>query len=79
MKVVLVLLAVIVGIWLFKAGRRAPSGTGSGRPGKPKPADPLALEMVQCQYCNVHLPRPDAFEGKKGPYCSLNHKQQAEP
>ncbi len=79
MKIVLVLLAVIVGIWLFKASRRASLGSESKRAGKPKSSDPLALEMVQCRYCDLHLPRPDAIEGKKGVYCSLNHKQQAEP
>ncbi len=79
MKIVLVLLAVIVGIWLFKSSRRASSGSDSGPAGKPKPSAPLALEMVQCSYCAVHLPRPDAIEGSKGVYCSMNHKKQAEP
>ena len=79
MKFVLVLLAVIVGIWLFKSSRRASSDSDSARTRKPKQPDPLALEMVQCRYCDVHLPRPDAIEGKKGVYCSVNHQQQAEP
>jgi uncharacterized protein len=79
MKIVVILLAVLAAIWFFKASRR-----GAGSPQKPPTKtsanpDVPALDMVRCHFCEVHLPRPDAIEGKKGSYCSLEHQRRAEP
>jgi uncharacterized protein len=78
MKLVLVLVVLMVGIWLFKSSRRTTKEVKppeSPRPGKPAVG---ALDMVRCRQCELHLPRTDAIEGKQGVYCSLEHRKQAE-
>ncbi len=78
MKIVLVLLAVIVGIWFFKSARRE-SLLSAQRRQKPTPTpDATALDMVRCRHCDLHLPKADAIAGKEGMYCSSDHKQLAE-
>jgi uncharacterized protein len=78
MKIVVILLAVLAAIWFFKASRR---GTDNTKKGAKEPVNPdvPALDMVRCHFCEIHLPRPDAIEGKKGSYCSLEHQRRAEP
>lgn len=83
MKIVLVLAAVLIGIWLFRLNRRSDQQRPGGQTARPvdKPADTsatLALEMVRCRQCDVHLPQADAIAGKQGVYCSLEHRQRAE-
>jgi uncharacterized protein len=84
MKLVLVLLAVLVGIWIFKSSRRGASGSASANnPGKPAntaspDANAKALDMVRCSHCDLHLPASDAVQGKAGVYCSPEHRQKAE-
>lgn len=74
MKVLLVLVAILIGVWLFRSNRKAPS--------KPKrtAAQPntAQLEMVRCLHCDVHLPKSDAVAGRQGTYCSLEHRKRAE-
>ena len=79
MKIAVILLAVLVAIWFFKASRRGSDSSRKSPPKQPENRDLPALDMVQCQFCAVHLPRPDAIEGKKGSYCSLEHQRRAEP
>ena len=74
MKIFLVLVLVLAGVWLFRANRK--SARQSERPAG-KPAT-LALDMVRCQHCDTHLPKADAVSGKHGVYCSPEHRQQAE-
>ena len=78
MKIAVILLAVLAAIWFFKASRR---GVDKAKKGAEKSINPdlPALDMVRCNFCEIHLPRPDAIEGKKGSYCSLEHQRQAEP
>ncbi len=78
MKIAVILLAVLAAIWFFKTSRR---GTDKAQKSAKVPVNPdlPALDMVRCHVCEVHLPRPDAIEGKKGSYCSLEHQRQAEP
>ena len=79
MKIVLVLAVVLIGIWLFRLNRRSdrqPPGGDSTRPAD-KPAA-MALDMVRCRQCDVHLPKADAIAGKQGVYCSLEHRSRAE-
>lgn len=78
MKIAVILLAVLAAIWFFKASRR---GADKGKKNAEKSINPdlPALDMVRCNFCEVHLPRPDAIEGKKGSYCSLEHQRQVEP
>jgi uncharacterized protein len=79
MKIVVILLAIFAAIWFFKASRRGTSGTAKRESKKPENSDAPALDMVRCNFCEVHLPRPDAIEGKNGSYCSLEHQRKAEP
>ena len=83
MKLALILIAVLVGIWLFKTGRRIdPPDDKSRKPtpghGPGGPAPDLALEMVRCQHCDLHLPKAESIAGKRGVYCSEAHRKQAE-
>ena len=86
MKLALILVAVLVAIWLFKSGRRIDPPDDKGR--KPTPghrpggadgkAPDLALEMVRCQHCDLHLPKAESIAGQRGVYCSEAHRKQAE-
>ena len=79
MKIVMVLVLVLIGVWLFRLNRRSDRGE-SARQRTPPPEKPtvMALEMVRCRQCDVHLPKADAIAGKQGVYCSLEHRQRAE-
>lgn len=72
MKLLVVLLAILFGVWLWRRGRtlKAPQARG-GAPGAPLP-------MVRCRHCGVHLPRAAAVTGRAGDYCSPAHRQEAE-
>ena len=79
MKIVLVLAAVLIGIWLFRLNRRSDQQRPGGQ--NTRPADKratMALDMVRCHQCDVHLPKADAIAGKQGVYCSLEHRMRAE-
>ena len=73
MKVLLFLLVVMAGVWLWRS-RQVP-------PVKEKPpVTPLQpLEMVRCTQCGMHIPGADAVQGRLGPYCSQDHLKQLEP
>jgi uncharacterized protein len=79
MKYVLVLALVLVGVWLFRFNRRNDKNLDARARERPAAPPQNALDMVRCRVCDLHLPRPDAIEGKKGVYCSLEHRQQLEP
>jgi uncharacterized protein len=75
MKVLLVLLLVLAGVWLWRS--RA-SAIRQRRPASPAPtAQPL--DTVACSHCQVHIPRAEAIQGQHGSYCGLEHLHQAEP
>ena len=79
MKIALVLALVLVGVWLFRMNRRS-DRRESARQSTPPAEKPtvMALDMVRCRQCDVHLPQADAIAGKQGVYCSLEHRQRAE-
>ena len=78
MKIALILLAVLVGVWLFRSSRRAkPQAKSKAAPDNKQPTAPQ-LEMVRCQHCDLHLPKSDAVAGRRGIYCSQEHRQQSE-
>lgn len=79
MKIAVVLLAVLAAIWFFKASRRGRDSNRKSPSNEPEKPELPALDMVRCHFCEIHLPRPDAIEGKKGSYCSLEHQRRAEP
>lgn len=76
MKFFLVLAVVLLGVWLWRAGRRidAPPPKPPATPPSPSPQD-----MVSCALCAVHIPMADAVAGQQGLYCSVEHRQRAEP
>ena len=79
MKILLILAVVLIGVWLFRLHRRSghpPSG-GHSSEGADKPAA-MALDMVRCRQCDLHLPQADAVAGKYGVYCSPEHRLRAE-
>lgn len=75
MKLLLVLAVVVLAIWLWRSNREA---NPKLKRQKPQPT-PAPLEMVGCTLCSVHVLAGDAVQGKKGPYCCLDHRQRAEP
>ena len=69
---------VLVVFWLWRSNRQAiVSNKDDGSQRKPDTAI-KTTEIVACALCNVHLPRADAFAGKRGLYCSTEHQQQAD-
>lgn len=77
MKALIILLAVLAGVWLWRNGRKKDLAARN-QPEKPSAPPAQLQEMVRCPVCGVHLPRPDALEGRLGLYCSTAHRQQAE-
>jgi len=73
MKFFLVLVAVLIGVWLFRSGRQDKVTRE-----KPPAPPPGPQEMVNCPVCGVHFPQADAVSGRNGLYCSDEHRQRAE-
>ncbi len=77
MKALIILLAVLAGVWLWRNGRQKALDARKPPKERAKP-DGGVQEMVSCPVCGVHLPRSDAVAGTQGLYCSAAHRQQAE-
>jgi uncharacterized protein len=75
MRLLLVLLLVLFGIWLWRSNREARVGLKQEKPMAAQPP----LDMVGCTLCSVHVAVVDAVQGRKGPYCCADHRQRAEP
>jgi uncharacterized protein len=81
-KYLLIVVAVLGGIWLWRSGRKNDSGKNavsppaSGSPGATasNAAAPAAQTMVRCESCAVHLPESEAVRGKLGWYCGAPHR-----
>ncbi len=75
MKFILVFAVVLIAFFIWRSSRegRVPR---SGRKAKD---DVKAIEMVRCDVCGVHCPKTDALAGKRGLYCTAQHRSQAEP
>jgi len=67
------MLLVLVLIWLWRNKR-----PGLPRPNKSKPTTAHPQTMVACIHCAVHIPAGEAIPGKKGLYCSEEHRRAAE-
>ncbi|MBC7680837.1 MAG: hypothetical protein H7172_00765 [Ferruginibacter sp.] len=71
MKLLIVLLAVLLGVWLWRSRRLA-----NRRPAQPPPKG--LQNMVPCQVCGVLLPQSEALTTPHGVYCGPAHRAQAE-
>ena len=69
MKLVLLLLAVLVLVWMLR---------GSVRRNLPRRAEPPPSagmqQMVTCAMCGVHLPRDESLPGRGGVFCDEVHR-----
>lgn len=72
MKLLVVLLALLFGVWLWRRGRRVQAHGGAAR------ANATPQPMISCAHCGVHLPRDAAVSGRAGLYCSPEHQREAE-
>ncbi len=73
MKLLIVLLAVLAGVWLWQRGRRLKHTRGAHS------GDARTLPMVRCARCGVHVPGDEVVAGRHGSYCSAAHRSESEP
>jgi uncharacterized protein len=74
MKALLVLLAIVAGVWLWRRGRRVSAAAQA-------PRNPVSdpQPMLRCACCGVHLPAGNAITGSTGrAYCCPAHQRQGE-
>ncbi|KQP14172.1 PP0621 family protein [Pseudorhodoferax sp. Leaf267] len=74
MKLLIVILAIAVGIWLWRSRRPPPQAA----PPRKRPAGKAVAEMTRCAVCGLHLPLADAERSARGTYCSVEHRRQIE-
>jgi uncharacterized protein len=70
-KLLIALLAVLAGVWLWQRGRRM--SDAQARPDRAK-----ALPMVRCVRCGTHVPATEAVAGHAGRYCCVSHRRESE-
>lgn len=75
MKFFLLIAVVLAGAWLWRLNRSSDASQKMSRP--PPTSEPL--DMLRCLHCGMHVPSAEATHGKNGPYCSVDHRQRAEP
>lgn len=75
MRWLLILLAILIGIWLWRSNRQAKPNLEQ----QPKNRAPDPLQMVDCAVCSVHVPTAEAIHGRQGAYCCVEHRRRAEP
>lgn len=78
MKFLLVLLALVFGVWLWRKSRIEDKATPRSPPPPPAQATDTPQEMGCCAWCQVHLPRSDMVSGQGALYCCEEHRQRAE-
>ena len=71
MKYLLILLAILVGAWVWRSKRVQPA-----EPAAPT-ANPALQDMVRCQQCDLHLPAHEAVRTNDGIFCSEAHARVA--
>lgn len=69
MKLLLLLLAVFVLLWLLRASvrRHLPPRAKAPPPTTPQP-------MLTCLHCGLHLPGDEALPGRGGVFCDEAHR-----
>ncbi|MDR3372018.1 PP0621 family protein [Rhodoferax sp.] len=73
MKALLILVAVLISVWLWRNRRDSGASVSTKQPAEPKPQD-----MVRCHHCGMHIPGNEAVVGKQGSYCSAEHQRLSE-
>ena len=71
MKVLLVLVAVLVLVWMLTGSRRRRVDRAAPSVAKP-PVGPVT--MLVCAQCGLHLPREEALPGRGGAFCGEPHR-----
>ena len=79
MKVLIILLAILAGVWIWRSSRDKSLGAGP----RPPPVEPPSgtsgtQQMVACRVCGVHVPSSETLIGREGSYCCAAHRQRAE-
>ena len=71
MKLLLLLLAVFVLLWLLRASvrRHLPPRTKA-----PPPPPTAPRPMLTCLHCGLHLPGDEALPGRGGVFCDEAHR-----
>ncbi len=79
MKYLLLFAVVFIFAWHWRSTRRADIAAQKRKvhPSPEKPAEPM--DMVQCAHCQVHLGQAESVQGRKGLYCSPEHRALLEP
>ena len=71
MKLILLLLAVAVLLWLVRGSvrraRRPRERAADANPPEPQ-------TMLRCAHCGLHLPRDEALPGRGGVFCDAGHR-----
>jgi uncharacterized protein len=88
LKILIFLLVVLFGVWLWRRNRlnalkqkqqenAKPSASTAN--GTTKAADAVQgpSPMHACKHCSLHLPESDMVKGQLGHYCSDAHRQAA--
>ena len=74
MKLLVVLLVVLAGVWLWQRGRRLGGPPDPHTRRRPK----QTLPMVRCARCGTHVTGDEVVAGRQGSYCSADHRRDAE-
>ncbi len=77
MKYPLILLVALLASSIWRSNRRSIK-KDDAPPDASEADQSSAQDMVQCAYCAVHVPRPDAVQGKSGIYCGTEHRDRLE-
>lgn len=73
MKLLILLLAILAGVWLWQRGRRLERTRDETRRD-----DAQTLPMVRCARCGMHVPGNEVVSGRQGSYCSAQHRRESE-
>jgi uncharacterized protein len=87
LKILIFLVAVLFGVWLWRKNRlRSLQEKQKNQAEKSAKAGPQAANsqtslqpspMLACHHCGLHMPESDMLKGQAGPYCSEAHRQAA--
>jgi uncharacterized protein len=84
LKILIFLLAILFGVWLWRRNRlnalkeKEKSNNASAQASAqvtPNLSQPSPMHA--CDHCGVHLPESDMLKGRSGRYCSEVHRQAA--